>query len=195
MIRFLLSISFPSSYELPSFLQRPRRCSRSEQWVGIRGIEPKWFNHICPTERSVSDWWGLRFGPPFNSIFIFGSKLRKRGVTLRSYADDTQICPVHQSNRWPWRENELLVWAVAKWNLIHLLFSVGLEIKPYICALIILWLHYTLTCALAARHSSFELMVLFRPWILSSRASASFSRATVCDSASPRRWYLRKLYF
>lgn len=50
-------------------------------------------------------------------------------------------------------------------------------------------------CALAARHPSFELMSLFRPWILSSRASAAFIRATVCDSASPKRWCLKKLYF
>lgn len=42
-----------------------------EQSVGIRGIEPECFSHICPTEQSVSDWWGRRFQPPFHLHFRF----------------------------------------------------------------------------------------------------------------------------
>lgn len=55
VIRFLVFISFTSSSELFLAEAQEEQCSRSEQWVGIRGIEPKRFHHICLTERSVSD--------------------------------------------------------------------------------------------------------------------------------------------
>lgn len=42
-----------------------------EHSVGIRGIEPECFSHICPTEQSASDWWGRRFQPPFHLHFRF----------------------------------------------------------------------------------------------------------------------------